>query len=87
MIGPLIALVFSACCCDAGIDVGPSEGDEMAPKAGLVGREDLTLDFPRALFDAKLFALPDLRGAAAPRFWTGGGRAELSLTSRVLEKC
>lgn len=81
MIGPLIALVFSACCCDAGIDVGPSEGDEMAPKAGLVGKEDRMLDFPRALLDAKLFAFPVFSGAAEPRFWTGGGRAELSLTS------
>lgn len=81
MIGPLIALVFSACCCDAGIDVEPREGDEMAPKAGLVGKEDLILDFPSALLDAKLFELPLFNGAAEPRFWTGGGRAELSLTS------
>lgn len=81
MIGVLIAFVFSACCCDAGIDVGPSAGDEMAPRAGLVGREDLTLDFPIALLDAKLFELPLFSGAAEPRFWTAGGRAELSLTS------
>lgn len=81
MIGPLIALVFSACCCDAGIDVGASEGDEMPPKAGLVGKEDLILDFPIALLDPKLFELPVFSGAAEPRFWTGGGRAELSLTS------
>jgi hypothetical protein len=81
MIGPLIALVFSACCCEAGIDVGPSPGEEMAPKAGLVGKEDLMLDFPIALLDAKLFELPTFSGAAEPRFWTGGGRAELSLTS------
>jgi hypothetical protein len=80
MIGLLVALVFSACCCDAGIDVGPSEGDGMAPRAGLVGKDDLILDLPIALLGAKLFA-PDFSGAAEPRFCTAGGRAELSLTS------
>jgi hypothetical protein len=82
MIGLLIALVFSACCCDAGIDVGASEGDEMPTKAGLGGKEDLIADLPIGLLDdAKLFLLPVFSGAAEPRFWTGGGRAELSFTN------